>query len=147
MAGKCFFLEFFLEFWSFMREFQRKVDQKYIYEFRLYVFVSIFLGEWPSGLLHCNQKQKVSVSNPTRCLAGVREPTKLPVTSGQNCTNVVINFGLVRLLHREWQKSLEIEFPNSFQVFTFAYGLQKIARKMPLILFASCIYSLKFFFF
>ena len=34
-------------------------------------------GEWPSGLRHCNQNEKIPGSNPTGCLAGLRNPTLL----------------------------------------------------------------------
>ena len=34
-------------------------------------------GEWPSGLRRCNQNRKVPRSNPTMCLARLRDPTSL----------------------------------------------------------------------
>ena len=39
-------------------------------------------GELPSGLRHCSKNQKVPGSKPTRCSAGLRDPTslRLPVT-------------------------------------------------------------------
>ena len=64
-------------------------------------------GEWPSGLRHCNQNQKVPCSKPTRHLARLRDPTLLwgfrwPLV--QTCTNAVINIGLVTLSPWEWPK-------------------------------------------
>ena len=34
-------------------------------------------GEWPSGLRRCSKNRKVPGSNPTRCSAGLRDPTSL----------------------------------------------------------------------
>ena len=34
-------------------------------------------GEWPSGLRRCNKNRKVPGSKPTRCSAGLRDPTSL----------------------------------------------------------------------
>ena len=43
-----------------------------------WIFLSgYFWGEWPSGLRRCSKNRKVLGSNPTRHLAGLRDPTSL----------------------------------------------------------------------
>ena len=57
-------------------------------------------GEWPSWLRCCDQNRKVPSSNPTRCLARLRDPTSLWGSwwpSGQICKMQVINIRWVRL--------------------------------------------------
>ena len=65
-------------------------------------------GEWPSRLRRCDQNRKVLGSNPTRCSAGLRDPTSLRGSrwlSGRACKTQVINIGWVRLPPRQWPKS------------------------------------------
>ena len=64
-------------------------------------------GEWPSGLRRCDKNWKAPGSNSTRRSAGLKDPTslqgsRLPLC--RNCTNAIINMGLVRLSLREWPK-------------------------------------------
>ena len=57
-------------------------------------------GEWPSWLRCCDQNRKVPKSNPTKCLARLRDPTSLWGSwwpSGQICKMQVINIRWVRL--------------------------------------------------
>ena len=57
-------------------------------------------GEWPSWLRCCDQNRKVPSSNPTWCLARLRDPTSLWGSwwpSGQICKMQVINIRWVRL--------------------------------------------------
>ena len=65
-------------------------------------------GEWPCGLRHCDKNWKVPGTNPTRNLAGLRDPTLLHGSwwpSVWNSSNTVINIRLVRLCPWEWPKS------------------------------------------
>ena len=52
--------------------------EEYVIDYKnLQLYTRVLWGEWPSVLKHCDQNRKVPGSNPTRCLAGLRDPTSL----------------------------------------------------------------------
>ena len=58
------------------------LDQESITIFSLHP-LSNERGEWPSGLRRCSKNRKVPGSNPTMCLAGLRDPNGPKLAMGQ----------------------------------------------------------------
>ena len=52
--------------------------EEYVIDYKnLQLYTRVLWGEWPSVLKFCDQNRKVPGSNPTWCLAGLRDPTSL----------------------------------------------------------------------